>query len=296
MGHAEGMVKSTLPTRSLTIGLTWAVFVIFIWIPDLNAAALKDIRIGRYTAYTRIVFEFDEPIAVTDHIVQSSGRMTVVFPDAKPEFVRKIPFERSPRIEKLQFWLDHNGLSVVLFFNFLYYRYESFNMGNPFRIALDVYPLTKPSQISQQLKTEDVTQPAVGKVPEQVVQSESELQREPEKTIPQPDKIQADPGQLTIKEKAVLQQVQTLETPEEGKLQNDKAPLTENQGEIAKKAEQIIASPAPADPFAVESQSSSLQYYLVLALIILTIVILGLLVVMLLSHNKWASSKRQGAD
>ncbi len=109
-----------------------------------QATNLKDIRIGEYAEYTRVVFEFDKPIDQVDQIVQTNSRMTVMFPEAEPDLVRKIPFQRSKRINNLQIWVENKKLSVVFLFEFAVSRYESFRMRDPFRIALDIYPQTGP--------------------------------------------------------------------------------------------------------------------------------------------------------
>ena len=141
MRRRSGMAESVPDARHVMCALIGALLTIMALVSPLYATGLKDIRIGEYTEYTRVVFEFDQPIGQEDHIVQYNNRLTAMFPETDPDLVRKIPFKRSRRIKNLQVWVGKNDLSVVLFFNFANFRYESFRMRDPFRIAVDIYPL-----------------------------------------------------------------------------------------------------------------------------------------------------------
>ena len=115
--------------------------MLIILVYSTQAALLKDIRIGEYDKFTRIVFELDSSIK-PEHIVRiSAGQLSVVFANTSAEFIRKIPVERSRHIKNIQLWDKTNQLSAVISFDFEHFRHESFPLNNPPRIVLDIQPL-----------------------------------------------------------------------------------------------------------------------------------------------------------
>ena len=268
------------------IGAIYAVSAAAAPYPAGQDAALKDVRIGEYKDHTRIVFEFDRPLAKTEQVIRSDSRMTVVFNAAQPRLVRKIPVERSQRLDDVQLWVSGNELSVVLLFDFANFRYESFRMGDPFRIALDVYPLAAP--VSREL-TDSAT--AVPQTP-----SSGETQ----KTVaPDPETL-AFSGPVNHTDSVEPQDHQTIGQSAAIETRDAPAPLksesTPSRGQLSATPETKPDNPpvSATSPGEDDRQgsASALQYYLVLGLVIITIVILALLAIMLLSRYRWTDENK----
>ena len=68
-----------------------------------HAALLKDIRVGEYRGFTRIVFELDtSPIEPEKIEPQPPGRLAISFTNTSADLIRKIPIERSPQVKNVQ--------------------------------------------------------------------------------------------------------------------------------------------------------------------------------------------------
>ncbi len=130
-----------LNRRSLTfIPLLLIGFVMLIWSGPASAAQLKDIRVGEYDKFTRIVFELDVPTANPEIEIRPSGQLLVTFDKASANLIRKIPVERSPHIKDIQIWQRRSSLAALLISNYPNIRIESFRLSRPPRFAVDIFP------------------------------------------------------------------------------------------------------------------------------------------------------------
>lgn len=111
-----------------------------------KAAELKDIRVGEYKGFTRIVFELDQRAIKPGIKIQSSNQLLVTFNKTIANLVRQIPVERSPHVNEIQFWQRKTTLSTVLIFDYPHIRVESFRLSRPPRFAVDVFPLAQPAK------------------------------------------------------------------------------------------------------------------------------------------------------
>lgn len=119
-------------------------FSILAWCVPAFAAELKDVRVGEYKGFTRIVFELDEPAIKPDVKIRASNHLLVTFNKTIANLVRHIPMERSPHVDDIQFWQHKSSLSALLIFGYPHIRLESFRLSRPPRFAVDVFPVDKP--------------------------------------------------------------------------------------------------------------------------------------------------------
>jgi hypothetical protein len=249
-----------------------------------GASELKDIRIGEYDKFTRVVFEFSDSVAPQNFDDGASGRLTVTFPGTQPRLIRKIPTERSPRIDDTQLWQTGTVLYAILVFPFDRYRYDFFTLSEPDRIVIDIFPLNDAAYL-------DRTAPK-----NRQEQSSSQLTADQTPPVTPTDVVNIDPPDGDHLEPIRVSDIR--ETP----LEKTSHDLESNQRSVPDDAVARIASPeeTESDPSGlrqpVKSQvdypsgpggiTSRLQYFLMVGLVIITIALLGLLLVFLFSRQK----------
>jgi len=255
-----------------------AGFVLFVFIYAAQAALLRDIRIGEYENFTRIVFEFDTPPEPEQVASLSSGQMTVIFAHASAGLIRKIPVEKSQHIKNIQIWNKKNQLSAVLSFDFVRFRHQSFPLKNPPRIVLDIQPLDGAPN------TKATTPPAK---PES---GDGNLRQVEASKIPNATSPNLRESSLAVQEAEHAGTNRSSPISEENLKAKPAAQVSgiKYRGETS--SEVPITAPAAGSPKTAK-QSSRLQFFLVVALVLITIVILVLLLLMLLSRHRWADDK-----
>lgn len=251
--------------------LIFALLCLTVWIPPSDANILKDVRVGEYENFTRIVFELDVDTNATLNVVADTNELRIRFPDTRPDLVRKIPVERADLIKEIQIWKQTGQLSVVIKMAALQTRVESFTLKNPSRYAVDIFWQTPGKQDQKGAAAppppsdEHVDRPAgAGETP----------------ALPQGQAPTAEIAERTI-------------TPTVAPTPKEISPLSRNEPPAAL-VPRIEAVPPPSNDQAgsgMAKQRNWLQYYLVVALIVLTITILVLLVLMLLTHYRWEDSR-----
>jgi hypothetical protein len=279
-----------LNCRSWTfIPLLITCIAILDWYGLADAAQLKDIRVGEYDKFTRIVFELDGPTPDPDIEIRSSGQLLVTFHKASANLIRKIPVERSPHVNNIQLWQRQERLSALLISDYPNIRIESFRLTSPPRFAVDIFP------VAEQAK-ENMTERSGPLVPA------------PDESSPSAG-INDQPSETGLATKQV--QSTTLEHPTDS---TEEATMPEESVQTTTEAD----SSAPLPPMAVEkvqptmpkqripestktdsvdsqnsppSKQNRLQLYLVVTLVIITIAILLLLLLMLLTRHRLSDEK-----
>ena len=252
----------------------------------VQSAMLKDIRVGEYEGFTRIVFELDARNKPGEIHATNSGRLTVLFADTSAAFTRRIPVERSQQIKKIQIWQRNNDLSAVIYFNFERYRQDSFQLSDPPRLVVDIQPMqgqaSQAPAIAPEEKTSDADRGA--KSPEPAVHTSVSA------TNSMPDAEEPPP----LKEVEAGASQSLPPSPKEESLQD--APIA------AASQSKAIDKPVAEAPPSVDKETEAsqplppakgLQYYLVITLVLITIAILVLLLLMLLSKRRWVEDTSQ---
>jgi hypothetical protein len=240
-----------------------------------SAAGLKDVRIGEYEDFTRVVFEFSALVHPVDFNDQTPGRLTIDFADTQPRLIRKIPIDRSDRIDDAQLWQKGTSLSAVLMFPFDHYRFEYFSLTEPNRIAVDIFPATQATGAAPAAKNAPPVQS------DKTAVSGSREAVAPTTTLPPEHPRQMEqvaPIRETPLEKAAPPPARNGDTPVASM---DENPAPSSQTGIR----QVEPYPQATKPVGT-SFTSRLQYYLVVGLVVITMIILALLVLMLLSRYR----------
>lgn len=242
----------------------------------VQAALLNDIRVGDYDTHTRIVFELSEATVFERIISRKPGQLTIIFPNAKPQLIRKIPTERSARVQEITLFRRQDSLSVVLAFSFEHFRYELKEYQAPFRLVIDVYHLglnpasqPRPDKASEIIETRDDRW--------HQEQPPASLEQDPSKT-PTPSNEAENP----------LTQPGTTGPPAADQPQSDMPPLPRLAQSEKHQAVPGQTTPQPESDNGLQATDNTipdakgLQYYLVIGMVIMTIVILLLLLLMLI--------------
>lgn len=287
-----------LNLRNRTILLILCIgFVLITWTCPSYAATLKDIRVGEYETHTRIVFEHGDTIPHETLRPLTAGQLSVVFPNTELDLIRKIPTDRSKRLKEIKIWQRQNELSLVLTFAFAHFRYELSRIDQPKRLILDVYRMTPPETTSLTKPDETVI---LGKDKNPDAQPPNDKR---ETTLK--DNFQAHALNQTEPFSAMERTVGFGEPsdPQKNDDKSDQLSSTPKPPVAVKAVEsgqthaqkidpqrQVRATAPPPQPAASPWR---LQHYLAIGLVILTLGILVLLLVMLVSKNRWANSSPQ---
>ncbi|WP_152971980.1 hypothetical protein [Desulfatitalea tepidiphila] len=251
------------------------------------AARLKDIRIGEYEKFTRIVFESDiEPVDAQIRALPS-GQLTLVFKETQPAFIRKIPIDRGHFIQDLQVLVQKGQLAIVLDFNRPYERWKTFELDSPPRFALDIFWQAGAS----------IPEPARDLQPHPEPQSIGDGQANPapgfteppfDSTIPGIDSETAPPPASTENlhsdvldnETIITAQDRNASAPPENEITHESTDRAPANGQSA--------TPSDAEKGIDKSRPSGVgrfQYFLILALVVITVGILFILIWMLVSNQ-----------
>ena len=109
----------------------------------LNAAELKDVRVGTYDTFTRVVFQFDRPVKFDKPIVQNQGAFTVIFRDVKTSLSEQSLKSKSKGLNSLKISSQAPHLKADVGLPFSNLAIKAFVLKGPDRVVVDVYE-TKP--------------------------------------------------------------------------------------------------------------------------------------------------------
>ena len=249
---------------------------------SVQAAVLKDIRVGEYEEFTRVVFELDTPCEPEQIKSNADGRLTVEFADSSVGLIRKIPIERSPLLKNIQIWYRKNSLSAVITLNLAKFKFNYFPLNDPPRIVLDIHPMAAgPPLVADKVTAARDVAPAV----KADAPDASRATAIPQKVI----------GTAARETSHLPETPQTPATPPMPRLIQSPGDAEPPGAQLARpEPENTPAAEAGAGASQIpRSKSSRLQFYLVVGLVLITIVILVLLLLMLLSRRRWAESGPQ---
>lgn len=305
--------------------LLYIGFSVLTWRVPAFAAELKDVRVGEYKGFTRIVFELDEPAIKPDIKIQHSNHLLVTFNKTSANLVRHIPVERSPHVDDIQFWQRKAALSTLLIFDYPHIRMESFRLSRPPRFAVDVFPVAGPVEKkkegtpapAQTVQTDDKNKAKEAPSKQNSVQIDAKREPVQEQSVSTSESSdKAAPPQLA--ETTPPPSVDSAPPPDVGVSSPDdmddrassdhdgiSSPPKEPGNSSIVLDEENVQSSMPPMPPASPSEStngvrqkadniaqktpppnSRLQFYLVIILVIITIAILLLLLLMLLTRHQ----------
>jgi hypothetical protein len=277
----------------LSVGFALAVFI-----HTSHAALLKDIRVGEYPGFTRIVFELDAPPKPAKIEPQSTGRLAVVFANTTADLTRKIPVERSPHVRNIQIWEKGAELTTILAFDFNSYDHKFFSLSDPPRLVLDIRPLASapdtivapPPEKPQSGKSG--IEPATPPQDSQTARRQGSMHQESESRRPSPhtddkfdspisdDHSEHGPASGAQGDEVVSAKGGAMQSTRAATRKPDRAKNSVNTGKLSLKQPRYTVQPSVKRP-------DRLQYFLVIFLVFITIAILVLLVLMLLVKHAW---------
>ncbi len=241
--------------------------------PPADAAQLIDVRIGEYDGFTRIVFEVDAPPQSPKIEIVSTGNLKVSFDRTDVNLVRKIPVERSRHIKAIQFWQTNDQLSTVLMVDYPHFRYETFPLNNPPRIAVDIFPTAPPVSVDTPPTTSE--SPAATQ-PDTPIEKETPRQATNQETT-EPEGSAKLPVEESIVEEEHPPMVTIKDAP---KVPKPKLDASDRKKELK------------APPSKTSRQTMfRLQFFLVIGLVVITIGILFLLLMMLFARHRFSEVK-----
>lgn len=248
------------------------------WGTASEADALKDVRVGEYPNYTRIVFEFDTDTEAVLTELPDSNQLRIDFPGIRPDLIRKIPIERADRIKEIQIWKKGDMVSAIVKMAARHERIESFGLKNPYRFTVDIFWQTV----------------GAGHRPA-ALEPVAPVSSDDRQTVPHeiPDVAPTASEQRQDEDSATEIHVQTI-TPVTVTTPKGGSASLHEEHPAALIPRTAADAPAPSEGNAADGtaqQRNWLQYYLIVGLIVLTITILGLLVLMLLTHYRGAGKK-----
>ncbi len=288
------MNTMTFPIRFRYLLLAATLFSM-LCVPSLQAALLKDIRLGEYNTFTRIVFEFDQAPPTIPDISVNEAELRVTFKDLTAELKRKIATKQSPHVSAVQIWLEDDHLSAVFKVDAPFTHSKISSISNPPRILVDVHwqPAAQGQALSETTVPQQFqsnTSPTNGSAPipapsdtavPLLPQESLQLPTHPQSAAPEAPSETAASSAPSENPSAEEQN----QTPEALVL---KPPATPSQETLSLQPETNANIPSPVS----SAHANRLQYYLVIGLVVLTIAILILLVLMLLTKYRWGNNRR----
>ena len=274
----------------LSLLLLFAVYYCFPGTSPCLAAVLKDIRVGEYDTFTRVVFEFDTPETINDPIMDlGEARIQIGFPQTQPQFVRRIQLPGATHVKDIQIITDQTGLSAVILLSAPYSRTDSFNLDAPVRKVLDIYWGNNSAPAVPLIAPPAPSSPLEGNLPEIGLDGGAAVQQN-QVTAPAPvnslqPASEAPPPDVEAVARPLPPHLPQLQDQQPIHLRNGPPPEPSLPRLLKQTSSADTAlSARPADTAA---RSNWLQYYLVIVLVVLTIIILILLIMMLLNRSRW---------
>jgi hypothetical protein len=273
--------------------LLFALLISFVWMAgNAFAAKLLDVRTGKKSGFTRLVFQFEAPPRFQVQDEAAPGQLSITFLETTADLPPKKRIYTAP-VKSIAINQDGSHLSAVAALSIAHFRLKSFTLIEPHRVVFDIYPAAAAESIVKLNKlvvkesaeagsTATAPPPPTVEVPEQPA-------KEPEPTAKKPELGVAKDYQPPEPEStsAILGPVQEPKEPEppapvKNLSQNSSLPT-------AAPAQPTIQPAAKTDSAAKEqpmpSTFGTFQRNLIIVLAGISIVILALIGVLLMQKK-----------
>ena len=134
-------MKAKATVRFILIG---ALLVLGLSVAPLTAAELKDVRVGTYDTFTRIVFQFDGPVRFDKPVTHDQGVLTVKFLNANTALSDQSLKSKSKGLTSLRISPQATNLKADVGLPFDNMTIKAFALKEPDRIVVDVYETQPP--------------------------------------------------------------------------------------------------------------------------------------------------------
>lgn len=282
------MVNGLLQRNRMAANGFIALLILLLWTAQAGAALLKDIRVGEHETFTRIVFELDTRVDSRQVFSGKDGELAVFFIDTFPDLVRKISTERAPNIENLRIRTEKHRLAVSFRFICWPEKVESSFIEDPPRFVVDVHPQDR----NHPFVHADALTHANYRYSGQEI-APAEPIAIPQESAPQPEmSVQRQSLPLQMEQASPIEASRPTAAGGPHATASETVPQPPAYPPAAVVRSGPDHSPLSSPPPA--SKRSRLQYYLIIALIVISLTVLILLSCIMLSfRNEWKSGKRQ---
>jgi hypothetical protein len=135
------IVKATV--RVILLGAALGLCLIAVPAP---AAELRDVRVGIYDTFTRIVFEFDGPVQFRQPDLQGQGSFTVRFINAESDLTDRALQAKTKGLARLKILNQAPHLVADVGLPFTHLTLKAFTLTGPQRVVVDAYKTKPPAQ------------------------------------------------------------------------------------------------------------------------------------------------------
>lgn len=293
--------------NSLKMTLTGVVLFGLLFPGYAYGAELRYIRIGEHKDYTRIVFEFRGTPAFKSPVVTKKGAFALTFLNATTALPSKIATETSERVEAMTFLKQPAGLKANVALAFPYFKIKAFRLANPDRVVLDISPLDQPPEGFLSQETPAVPTPVKPAGPSETKPVPRPQKTRPEKSLPpkgkQPQTMSRPAAQVEAPKKAQPMQPKdqgptavATKTPPSATtafgretrtpVLTEPAPSEADRpvNSVGRSPDQGVSRPSPG------MTAGHLQTILLLALLALSLIMVGLLAVIVFRRRRKGAS------
>jgi len=174
---------------TMKLNLILILAVIFWWRPLgwAQAANLKYIRAGEHGSFTRVVFEFEGMVRLTEPTIIGRGIFNVIFFDMTTALPHQILNKTTKGIQYVELIQEKSRLTANITLSFPDFKLKTFSLSNPNRFIIDAYRMSSPpktSELVDSLRTGPLdTAPDTEEPLHDEPDTEKPLHAEPEKVV-----------------------------------------------------------------------------------------------------------------
>ena len=118
-----------------------AVGAFFFLAGTVFSAELGQIRTGKKSGFTRMVFQFNGPARYLVKGAQEAGRLELTFVDATSAPTIAMPPAFAAPVQGITLRQEAAGLKTVVTLSIPQYRLKAFTLTGPDRVVFDIYPV-----------------------------------------------------------------------------------------------------------------------------------------------------------
>ncbi|MCG6909114.1 MAG: hypothetical protein LJE94_03190 [Deltaproteobacteria bacterium] len=275
------------------------------------AAELQEIRTGKKSGFTRIVFEFNGPVRYLVKESQGAGKLLLTFTESTsgPGAGKKIAL--APPIKSITVQAKGKNLKTGIDLATPQYRMQAFTLTEPDRVVFDLYPLAPAaSEVRLNRMVVKASMRGDGGAEKTEIESPAETAEKspntaaPEQAASPPPAAEAPGGKPGIQKPRRTAEVPSRQPAPQMAAGPEIAPAAvapaQPAGKQAPKApETAPAAPKPSPASGTMKQevqttpSGNFQTYLIAALAVISIVIFALIGMLLLQRKNTAGRTRR---